>query len=613
MKRFLSCFILLCALSLTINATGFNFATTIRDAQGAIQPSRNIQLKISILKETLDGGATYIEEFNTQTNNFGVASVVIGTGSIISGELNTIDWSLKLFLKAEVSINANSQFVQISTSQIGAVPYAMHSTTANALTLSSENGNKWNIMADNNGNIISKPANPDVNVPKYGTVDYIFDANALPTITLEISTEEWNKILINFDKNPNNEECIIADYYFNKYGEIHKIENMGLRLRGNTSRVRPEGSTGELHNPTSPDWHHCHFGFRFEKFQENNLFSGTDRFSLRWAKEDPTYVHEIYSYDLLRRFGVWTTPKSSYCRLQIKIKEDSKTAYLGVYEMFEGLDDQYIADRAKEGKIKSDAGYMWKMGHGSGVGAYLTKDQANESLMGIEDIPLEGASTTFTYDYKSKKKKLPEAKVQFIEFIKNLNDKTGEDFITWAESNINIDLLLRAYAVTVATGHWDDYWCNGNNFYLYFDIDGKCNYIPYDFDNALGTSHGDIMVNPGTGDPMNWGNPNRPLITKVLAVDKWKSQYKAYLKELASPSNDYLDAEKSMARIKAWHAQISDYVDNDTKEDCVIADRPASWSSGVKNYRLLTGNDQGGANGDPNFFRTRIKVINDIK
>ena len=58
---------------------------------------------------------------------------------------------------------------------------------------------------------------------------------------------------------------------------------------------------------------------------------------------------------------------------------------------------------------------------------------------------------------------------------------------------------------------------------------------------------------------------------------------------------------------------ISQHIDNDTNEDTQIIDRPATWSSGVKNYRLFTGNDEGGNNGDPNFFKTRVKTINSMK
>ncbi len=591
------------AFTASISAQSFNYTISIADKDGAYLTNQAITLQLSLIEDDINAEPIYTERYTTATNNYGITNVQVGTGEAVAGTFSQVDWSKKIFIRSEYAIGSSSELTAINTSEITSVPLSLYSDIANSLVLKSDDGSNWKITADNNGNLVSSLVNP-IEV-EYGTVDYIFDDTALPTITLELTTEQWNQLLTNFDNDPHNEDCVVADFTFNKNGTIHQLENIGLRLRGNTSRVRPEGSYGQAHNPNNPDWHHCHFGFRFEKFTDDeNLLSGTDRFNLRWAHEDPTYVHEVYSYDLLRRFGVYTTLKSSYCRLEIKITEDNSTAYYGIYEMFEAADDQYFDDREDAGLFAGDKGYLWKMGWGSGVGAFLTADQANPDLMGYEDIG------NFTYDYKSKKKNFEAARTQLVQFISDLNSKTGTEFEQWAEDNINIDLLLRAYAVTVAVGQWDGYWGNGNNFYLYFDEDGVCDYIPYDFDNALGTTSSGIVGNPGTQDPLNWGSNDRPLITKVLAVERWRNQYKEYLLELASPENDYLDADKSKARIERWHSLIRDHVANDTGEDEQIKDQPASWSS-IRNYRLISGDENGTTNGgDGNFFKTRVKAIN---
>jgi spore coat protein CotH len=52
---------------------------------------------------------------------------------------------------------------------------------------------------------------------------------------------------------------------------------------------------------------------------------------------------------------------------------------------------------------------------------------------------------------------------------------------------MDVDLFLKTYAVSVIVGMWDDYWAdNGNNYYFYFDSDGKVYFIPYDYDNSMG-------------------------------------------------------------------------------------------------------------------------------
>lgn len=596
-KYILSLLITLCCMA-GMQARGVNFAITLTDDAGNIQTSTAVTLRLSVVAtdKTL-----YVETHNTTSNPYGVVHVVLGEGSAVAGTWSDIDWAADgLSLKVERADSASTEYSLISQTSIGAVPYAYHAGIAESLALTSPDGTRWKIGADNLGNLVSQKLAP-ANAPAYGTVDYIFDMEALPTITLEISEAEWNQFLLNFDANPNNEECVHCDFYFDKYGEVHHLSDIGLRLRGNTSRVRPEGRTGDLHSPDGR-FNHVHFGFRFQKFNkgEENLLSGTDRFNLRWFKEDPTYCHEMYGYDLMRRFGVYTAPRSSYCKVYLKIKEDEKPVYYGVYEMFECFDEQYLADQAKAGNIAGEAGYMWKGSWGSGIPANFS--QAADWAMGIENVTLNPSETqSFTYDFKGKKKKLDDAKAQLTQFISELNSKSANDLRTWLDAKVDVDLLLREMACEVAIGHWDDCWANGNNYYMYFDIDGdgRMKFIPYDLDNTLGTSG---SFDAATRNPLKWGES--PLCNKVLSIPEYRSRYISYLRQLADPANDYIDPVKSAARIKKWHALINDFVDNDTHQDTRIIDRPASWGI-TPGYRILE-------QGTNNFFTVKINTINSI-
>ena len=58
---------------------------------------------------------------------------------------------------------------------------------------------------------------------------------------------------------------------------------------------------------------------------------------------------------------------------------------------------------------------------------------------------------------------------------------------TFLETHMDVDQFLRAYAVNVMVGMWDDYWHGKNNYYFYFDENNKF-YFPFDYDNTLGTS-----------------------------------------------------------------------------------------------------------------------------
>ncbi len=438
--------------------------------------------------------------------------------------------------------------------------------------------------------------------------NYIFDITALPEIRIDIELKDWNTLLTNFDINDKNEECVPAAISFKKNNVVTSLDSIGIRIRGNTSRRRPEGSTGQMHNPVYPNWHHAHFALKFAEYRKGQSMFNTDRFNLKWFKDDAMYCREIYSYDLFKRFNVWTAPRASYARLTIYVKGDSKPAYFGVYSIIEAVNDDYLKYRVLQGKFSDDKGNLWKANYG----ADLSDIQDNQ--MGVESITLNPATMqTYVYDLKTNKKNgLAAAKLQLKNFISEMAPlPSGSDELkAYLEQKMDVDLFLRAYAVNVMVGMWDDYWFNKNNFYFYFDTNGKFYFIPYDYDNTLGTS---IGMNSGTQDMLNWGalDGSRLLMRKVMSINEFKEQYKAYIKELANENNDLFDTNKSIARISQWHAMIGNYIVNDTNEDMQIEDKPASWGN-AEFYRLFTGNDKGGVGrnaGDANFFKTKIKSI----
>jgi spore coat protein H len=430
----------------------------------------------------------------------------------------------------------------------------------------------------------------------------LFDLQKLPEIELQFSLAQWNKLLTNYDLNPKNEKKVVSKFTFKLDGVTTVVDSIGLKLRGNTSRRRPEGNTGELHNASNPNWNHCHFAVDFAQNRPDQKFNGLTKINLKWFKDDANYVREIYSYDLFRRFGVWTAPQASYCRVTIKVDGDVVPGYYGVYEMLESVDEDFIAKRAAN--WTASTGFLWK---GAYAGSFVP-DFVSTNSMGVEDVKLNPAkSQYYAYDLKTRKDELGSAAAELTSFINDLNSKTGEEFSTWISQKMDIDLFLKTYAVNVMVGMWDDYWVNTNNFYFYFAGNGKAYFIPYDYDNTLGTSQ--IINNSGTQNPLNWGpNSGRPLITKILAIPAYRDKYKSYISELANANKDLFDANNSMQRIASWQMLIAPYVSNDTGEDLSISDQPAAWGN-APFYRLSSGNDQGGANGNANYFSSRIKSI----
>lgn len=432
----------------------------------------------------------------------------------------------------------------------------------------------------------------------YGS-DYLFDISALPEITINITLDDWNTFLRNYDDNKDNGLYVPAKFVFTKNNETFTRDSVGLRMRGNTSRRRPEGELGQMHVAGQTNWHHCHFGVKFTEYVTGTKFCKTDRIVLKWHKDDAAYCREVYCYDLFRRFGVWSAPRASYTRLNLYVEGDAEPVYYGIYVLLEGVQKSFLKNRVQAGQWPDKDGNLWK----AAWGADLTNTEA--ARMGVSD-------ETHSYVYSLKTNEatgLAAAKLQLQNFINGMNPlSSGSDKLkTYLETYMDVDLFLRAYAVNVMVGMWDDYWRNQNNFYFYFDSNGRFYFIPYDYDNTLGTS---MDINAGTQNLLYWGERDgtRLLMKKVLSISEFENRYKQYIKELAAAENDYFAAAKSMTRIRNWQQMIRPYISNDTGEDMEIADKPASWGN-CDFYRILSGNDEGGDNGEANFFTTKIKSI----
>ena len=425
-----------------------------------------------------------------------------------------------------------------------------------------------------------KKDDPD-DVDWAAAIGYVFDASVIPEIHVSVTQEQWDNLLSFFDKDWNTQEFIHCDVEYRKGKDITKIKDAGLRLKGNTSRRRPyDGGR----------YHHAHFGLDFNKYHKDAAHSvkGLRRMDLKWFKDDAAYVREIYCYDLFRRFGVWTAINDVYARLWLKVGDD-KEVYYGVYGMLEHVGKNYLRTRLKQ--FGSKDGDIWKCFWG----ASLADENAS---FGLDDN-----HSSFTYELKTgTAESFPASKARLKEFIRNVKTLEGTAFDNYISTHMDVDLLLRTYAVNVAVGMWDDYWNNTNNYYLYVGPgeDYKVWLIPYDYDNTLGTSlNCGAQSDSGRQDPWKWGRDDVPLMVKILKNTQWRATYKEYLHELCSGDFSY---SSSTARIKDWQGTISSFVSNDTGEDMEIQDRPAYWGNHGE-YRIME-------DGKNNFFRVKAEAVN---
>lgn len=123
--------LLLSIFAIAQTPQGMSYQAVIRDASGTLVTNQSIGFKISILQGSDSGTIVYQETHLPTTNTNGLISLVIGNGSIISGDFEAIDWANgPYFIKTETDINGSSNYTITGVSQLMSVPYALHANTA---------------------------------------------------------------------------------------------------------------------------------------------------------------------------------------------------------------------------------------------------------------------------------------------------------------------------------------------------------------------------------------------------------------------------------------------------------------------------------------------------
>ena len=262
--------------------------------------------------------------------------------------------------------------------------------------------------------------------------------------------------------------------------------------------------------------------------------------------------------------------------------------------MIEPYDNKYLEKR--EQFFGSTDGNLWKCSYDSHGPADLRDANANMGEDNNRD--------DFTYELKEYGASFASAKEQLQDFMLKLNGKGDDSFYKWIKEVCDVELLMRTYAVNVAVGMWDDYWNNGNNYYLYFSTTDKFDYkvyfIPYDYDNTLGTSN---AYDAAKQNPLKWGSKGI-LMERMMKFPEFKQIYIDELKRLVDPANGLMDQASASQRIKDWQSKIKNYISNDTGEDMQLGDEPAYWGN-IGNYKLISTSN--------NYFTVKAQTINNLK
>lgn len=269
------------------------------------------------------------------------------------------------------------------------------------------------------------------------------------------------------------------------------VENVGFRLRGNTSRLAAKKS----------------FKVSFNTFSAGAKWNGLEKLNLNGEHNDPSIMRSKLGWEMAQQAGL-IAPYVSYTRLYVN------EIYAGLYINVEHYDEQFL-----ESRFGSDAGNLYKCHYPANL------DFISNNPDDYKQAPWGGPRT-----YELKTNTEADDYSGLAHFIDVLNNTSSNALACELEKVFDVQKYLRALAFELVIGHWDGYVFNNNNFYLYQrPSDGKFEFIQYDIDNTAGI---DWFGNDWTTQNIyDYTNGTRPLYERLLNQDTYRDQFSYFVYE----------------------------------------------------------------------------------
>ena len=322
----------------------------------------------------------------------------------------------------------------------------------------------------------------------------LFDQSRVSSVYIEIPPDSLKVIMTD----------ILSDHYFKAMfiydyeTQRDTLQNVGFRLRGNTSRASQKKS----------------FKISFNEYVSGRKYQGVKKINLNGQHNDPTLVREKLFYDTWKNAGM-VERRTSFVRMYIN------HAYYGLYTILEEIDKDWLQRVYGE-----NSGNLYKCTYPADLVYRGTDQQTYKNIA--------SSSTTGGRAYDLQTNEQVDNYSDLVELIALLNQPVDAAFIAQISQKFNLDGLLKAFAIDVATGNWDDYMYNKNNYFLYHNSrTGKFEFIAYDADNTFGVDW--VNRDWATRNCLDWYTHSepRPLATKLLSIPVFNTKFQQYLDTIA--------------------------------------------------------------------------------
>lgn len=323
-------------------------------------------------------------------------------------------------------------------------------------------------------------------------------------------------------------------------GEV--FSSVGLRAKGNNS-LRLVNEYGlERYS----------LKIEFDHFQDGNTYYGLDKLSLDSSYQDNSYMKNYLAYDMMDHMGV-PSPLCSY--VWVTVNGEDWGLFLAVEEP-----EEAFARR----NYGADHGKLYKPDYRS-----LEAENRDVALQYTTEDPADYDNIFRNAKFESN----AEDQARLIGALKTLSEGTD------LESAVNVDEVLRYFAVQVFVVNLDSYLGRtGHNYFLY-EEDGIISMLPWDYNLAFATyslgmpdpvNDAELYVNypidtPASGEIMT----NRPLYHNLMKNDEYFAKYHAYFDQFI---REYFESGYFVKKTAETAKMISPYVKKDPTAFCSYED-----------------------------------------
>ena len=348
----------------------------------------------------------------------------------------------------------------------------------------------------------------------------LFNDTIVPVIKIELEQDSLDALLMPGNEYSDHEYP--ARFIFIHSQETDTLENVGFRLRGNTSRVSQKKS----------------FKVSVNSFFGGRNFYGSEKLNLNGEHNDPSIIRTKLCSELFRDMNV---PASRTNHVKLYVNDEYKGLYINV----EHIDEEFAEHRFnnKNGNLYK---CLWPA-----------------SLEYIDDNP---DSYKFEHDgrraYELKTNETLDDYSDLAHFIDILNNTPIENLPDSLEPVFNVNAYLQELAVEILAGHWDGYSYNKNNFYLYHNqLTDKFEFLPYDVDNTFGIDW--FGIDWAIRNIYTWENQSesRPLTSRLLQNQIYKDRFSFFLNKTL---NNFFAPDSLFPKIDTIKNRITPAAESDT-------------------------------------------------